>query len=384
MFGRSFPLFRLFGISVQADLSWLFIAVLVTWSLAGLFAQIYPSLPQATTVWMAIFGAVGLFASIIVHEFAHALVARSYGMEINNITLFLFGGVAELKDEPPSPRIEFMVAVVGPLTSIAIAVLSYAVLLVGRPDGWPVSAAGVLVYMTWINLALALFNLVPAFPLDGGRMARSILWGIRKNLKWATRVTSGIGSAFGIFLMIYGGFRFITQDFIGGMWLFLIGLFLRAAAQQSYQQLLVRRVLEGEPIGRFVQPNAHTVPPNVSVREFVDDYVYRYHHKMFPVVAGEQLVGCVTTRDLIKVPRQEWDVTTVEQLAEPCTSQNTIRPDADAMDALEKMNRGGLSRLIVTDNGHLRGVLSMKDMLRLIALKMEIDEGQSSEETTPS
>lgn len=373
MFGRSFPLFRIFGFSVKADLSWLLIAGLVTWSLAGVFSRTYPQLEPAAWWWMGALGALGLFLSIVVHELAHSLVARRFGMEMRGITLFLFGGVAEMNEEPPSPKAEFFMAAVGPLTSLALAGAAYLAIAAAGSNGWMASAAGVLGYLAAINVVLALFNLVPAFPLDGGRMARSVLWALRGNLRWATRVTSAIGSAFGVLLMIYGGYRFIMQDYVGGMWMFLIGMFLRKAAEQSYQQLLVRRLLEGEPVAQLMQTQVHAVPPQATVRELVDDYIYRYHHKMLPVVDQGRLLGCVTTRDVAKLPREQWDASTVQQVAEACSAENTIRPDADAMDALQKMSRNGTSRLIVTDNGHIQGILSLKDVMRHVALKMEVE-----------
>lgn len=380
MFGRSFHLFRIFGFSVRADLSWLLIAALVTWSLAGLFSQIYPDLPSAAWWWMGVFGALGLFMSIVVHELAHSLVARVNGMEMKGITLFLFGGVAEMTDEPPSAKAEFLMAIVGPLTSFAIAAICYGLVRASHILAWPTPVEGVLGYLAWINLVLAIFNLLPAFPLDGGRVARSILWSLRGNLKWATRVMSGVGVAFGVLLMMYGGFRFIMQDFVGGIWLFLIGMFLNNAAQQSYRQLLIREVLQGESINRFIQPNVQTVPSTATVQEFVNDYVYRYHFKMFPVVQGDRLLGCVSTRDIAKVPRDKWNNSTVQEVLRTCTPQNTIHANANATEALQKMSQTGMSRLMVTDDGHLQGILSLKDMMRLIALKMELEEGQPTDD----
>ena len=225
-----------------------------------------------------------------------------------------------------------------------------------------------------INGTLVAFNLVPAFPLDGGRMLRSVLWHLRGNLRWATRITTMFGSAFGFLLIALGVLSFVSGNPWGGIWSFLMGLFLRGAAQSSYQQLLVRRALEGEPLARFVQPDVRTVPPSINLQELVNDYVYRYHFKMFPVVDEDRLVGCITTRAVKEVPQDQWAQRTVADVAEPCSEENTIDLGADAIDALGKMHRNGASRLIVVDQGRLRGVISLKDLLRLISLKLELEE----------
>jgi Zn-dependent protease len=323
---------------------------------------------------MGVLGAVGLFFSIVVHELMHSLVGRQYGMPIRGITLFIFGGVAEMEDEPPRPAAEFWMAIAGPITSLMVAFVALLIALAGRRYGWPVWLTGTLGWLGGINLLLAVFNMVPAFPLDGGRVLRSALWHWKSNLKWATRVTSTIGSWFGMLLIILGVVRFVGADFIGGMWMFLIGLFLRHAASMSYRQLMIRRALEGEPVSRFMQQEIHSVPPQATLSEFVDDYVYRYHHKLFPVRDNGSLVGCVTTRKLRNVPREEWAARTVNDLTEQCSSDNVTSPDADAMKTLMRMSRTGQSRLMVVDHDQLVGIVSLKDLSKFISLKLEIEE----------
>jgi len=375
MFGRQIHLFRLFGFSVGIDLSWLIIAVLITWSLAkGLFPYFLKGLPASTYWAMGVAGALGLFVSIVVHEFAHSLVARGYGLRIRGITLFIFGGVAQMEDEPPDPMAEFMTAAAGPIASVLIAGFCLVAALFGAVAGLPKPVTAVLAYLGFINGLLVVFNLVPAFPLDGGRMLRAVLWHMRGNLRWATRITTALGSAFGFLLIALGVYSFVTGDAWSGIWWFLMGLFLRGAAQSSYQQLLVRRALEGEPLARFVQPDVRTVPPSITLEDLVNDYVYRYHFKMFPVVDQDRLVGCVTTRAVREVPQDLWAQRTVADVAEPCSEENTIDLGADAIDALGKMHRNGASRLIVVDQGRLQGIISLKDLLRLISLKLELED----------
>jgi len=375
MFGRSFNLFRLFGFQVRADASWLLIAFLVTWSLAtGLFPFVYEGLSSRTYWLMGVLGAIGLFASIVAHELSHSLVSRQYGMPIKGITLFVFGGVAEMDEEPPRPAAEFWMAIAGPIASVLVAAGMSFLALVGRRYAWPLWLNGTLGYLGGINLLLAAFNMVPAFPLDGGRVLRSALWHWKASLKWATRVTSSIGSGFGLLLIIMGVLSFVGGNFIGGMWWFLIGMFLRNAARTSYQQLVVRRALEGEPVRRFMQREVHSVPPETTLSEFVEDYVYRHHHKLFPVVENGRLRGCMSTRRLKQVPREQWATRTVGDVLEPCSEDNAAPPDADAMKTLVSMSRNGTSRLMVIDDGRLQGILSLKDLMRFISLKLEIEE----------
>jgi Zn-dependent protease len=324
---------------------------------------------------MGIVGALGLFLSIIFHEMCHSLVARRYGMPMKGITLFIFGGVAEMGDEPPSPKAEFMMAVVGPISSIAMGLFFYAIYFLGRQNGWPEPANGVIQYLAYINGLLALFNLIPAFPLDGGRVLRSILWGLKKNLRWATRISSRIGSGFGILLILLGAFQFLSGNFIGGMWWFLIGMFVRGAAKMSYQQLLLRKALEGEPVKRFMKTDPVTVTPSLSVEQLVEDYIYKHHYKMFPVVEDtDTLVGCVTTKQVKEIPREEWGRRKVGQIATECSSENTVDPQLDAIKALSIMSKTGASRLMVTQGNRLLGIIALKDLLRFFALKIELEE----------
>lgn len=375
MFGKRIDLFKIFGFEIRIDLSWVVLAILVAWSLsAGLFPFRYEGLSSQTYWIMGIVGAIGLFFSIVVHELSHSLVARHFGMPIQGITLFLFGGVAEMKKEPPSPKAEFMMAIAGPLSSIFLAVVFYVLSQATRGAGWPEAVYGVIKYLAWINGTLAVFNLVPAFPLDGGRILRAALWGWKNDLRWATRIASGIGSGFGLLLIFMGILQFFSGNFIGGMWLFFIGMFLRSAAKMSYSQLLVRKALQGEPVGRFMKKDPVTVPPSTTVEELVEDFIYRHQFKMFPVVeAGDRLRGCITMKQVKEIPREEWRSRTAGEIAIGCSSENSIDSQADAMDALALMTRTGSSRLMVIEGNRLAGIISLKDMMKFFELKVELE-----------
>jgi Zn-dependent protease/CBS domain-containing protein len=374
MFGRQLTLFRLFNFKVKVDASWLFIAALVTWTLArGFFPNQYRGLSDTAYWIMGVAGAIGLFLSIILHEFSHSIVANKFGLPIRGITLFVFGGVAEMEEEPSSAKAEFFMAFVGPLTSIALGFIFYGMFNLGLRLNWSLSAIGVLDYLKWINWVLAAFNMVPAFPLDGGRILRSILWQWKKNLRWATRIASNLGSAFGFFLSAAGIFYIFSGAFIAGMWYFLIGMFLRGASQMSYQRLLMRKALEGEKVSDFMKTDPIVIPPSISIAELVEDYIYKYHFKMFPVVKDGRLAGCVSTREVKEVPREQWKSKKVEDVLISCSVENTLTPDTDAVRALSIMSRKGKSRIMVVEGERLVGIITLKDLLQFFSLKLDLE-----------
>ncbi len=374
MFGTKIPLFKLFGFQVNIDPSWFFIFFLISWTLAtGEFPRRYAGLAESTYWLMGLTSALGLFASIVLHEFSHSMVARSFGIEMKGITLFIFGGVAEMTEEPPSPKAEFFVAIAGPLASVAIAGISGLVFKFAVAQDWSVVARGIWGYLAVVNIALVIFNLVPAFPLDGGRVFRSILWGARGDLRWATKVTSQSGSFFGMFLIIMGIMALFQGNIIGGFWWCIIGLFLRSAASMSYRQLLMKRALEGEPVSRFMNTEPITIDAEATMQELVDNFIYHHHHKLYPVTQDGRLIGCVTTRDVKETPREEWGTTRIRDVVHPRSEENTITRDTDAMEALTSMNQTGNSRLMVADGDRVVGVIALKDLLQFFALKLDLE-----------
>ena len=381
MFGKRIPLFSLFGFKVAIDFTWFILAVLITWSLAdGLFPYYFKGFATSTYWWMGAAGAVGLFISIVFHEFCHSIVAKSFGIPMKGITLFIFGGVAEMNDEPNSPKSEFLMAIVGPASSVVLGGIFFLLWRAGKSAGWPGPVNAVFVYLGWLNVILAGFNMIPAFPLDGGRVLRSILWAIKKNLKWATRIASAFGSGFGILLIILGVITFIGGSFIGGVWYFLIGMFIRNASQMSYQQMLMRQALSGEHVRRFMKTDPVTVPDSISVRELVEDYFYRYHFKMFPVAEDGRLEGCISTKEIKEMPREEWDQHTVKEIMTTCSSTNAISPDTDAMKAISMMRSTNNSRLLVVEGDKLEGIITLKDMLKFLAMKVDLENEEEKEQ----
>jgi len=375
VFGKKFKIFDLLGFKVSVDVSWILIAILIAWFMSmELFPNRIAGLSGGTYWLMGILGAAAFFGSIVFHELCHSLVARHFGIPMKGITLFIFGGVAEMDREPPTAKAEFYMAAAGPASSLFLS-LAFHVLALSMVPLWP-AAGTVLRYLSSINLLLAGFNLIFAFPLDGGRILRAALWGWSGNLKMATRVSSQIGSAFGSFLVFLGVFRVIvTGSLAAGLWPALIGIFLRSAARGGYQNLLMRRALEGEVVGRFMNPDPVTVQASLSLEDLVNQYVYRYHHKFYPITDNGQLTGCVSTREIKEVPKENWPQKTVGEIARQCGRAATVSVHTDAMEALSLMKRTGESRLMVTEGSRLLGIVSLKDLLSFLSLRIELEEG---------
>ena len=378
IFLHRFRLFSLFGFEVNVDASWLLLAVLIAWTLAGsVFPGVTPGLTRAHYWVMGGFAAAGLFVSIVFHETAHSLVARHYGLPIRGITLFVFGGVAEMTAEPNRPRDELLMAAAGPAASLLLATMCYALLVgVTAWDG-PAIVAGVLWYLALINFVLALFNLVPAFPLDGGRILRAALWSWRGDLVWATRIAAGAGNLFGIFLIVFGLIGVLQGDFIGGIWRFLIGMFLRGAASASFSETLARRLLADIPVARIMNSDPITVPSDVSVQAFIDDYVYRHHHRWFPVVDDGTVVGSVTMQQAASMDRALWPAVPIRQIMRHLSPEDAVGPGTDAFATLMQMRRTGQSRLMVLHHGRLFGMVSSRDLLDILSIEQELHRYRS-------
>jgi Zn-dependent protease/predicted transcriptional regulator len=375
MFRHRLRLFTILGFEISIDLSWLIIALLVTYSLAqGVFPHYYPSLSPVTHWLMGLVGAVLFFGSIIFHEFWHSLVARRHGLPMRGITLFLFGGVAEMGDEPRRPGVELMTAIAGPAASVVLGAGFYGLHAMGKDVGWPLPVLGVLIYLAFINWILAAFNMLPAFPLDGGRVLRSLLWSWRGDLRWATRMASGAGSIFGILLMVYGGINMLMMNVVGGLWYVFIGLFLRGAAQSAYQQVVIRELTAGKKVRDLMRRDPVTAAPSLSLERFVEEFVYRHNTEIFPVTQDGRLIGCIDLDRVRRVPRQEWERRTVGDLATGCAQENTISPDADISQARSRLARSGGRGLLVVENGQLAGLLDRQDLERFLAVRLRLGD----------
>jgi Zn-dependent protease len=341
VFFKRATLFTCFGFKVKADLSWLFLSLLIYWMLAtNTFPHLIPN--QGTDVYqlMAIITLALLMVSIIAHEVAHAIIAEYYHMPIESITLFIFGGVAEMKGEPSHPKGEFLMALAGPAMSALLGGLfygAYQTYMFYKPYD---AAAEVLHFLGMLNILIAGFNMIPAFPLDGGRALRAAIWQYKGNLVLATRIASSLGAAFAYLLLGYALWMILKySDVVSGLWTGLMGLFLHAAGGYNVRQTESRSLLGGEQVARFMHSQVVSIPPDLTVNELVDQYVYKHYQKVFPVVENGKLSGIVTLQSLLSLDRHKWHWLHAGSVMERPGDENTITPEANAYDALDLMQK---------------------------------------------
>ena len=379
---------RLFGINIKIDWSWLLIFFLVTWNLVSVFGQIHSAWSFGLQVGIALLASILFFLSVLAHELAHSLVAKAQGMNVRSITLFLFGGVSNIQRNPDSPLNEFLMAAVGPITSLVLGVIFIFLASTGIRSidisNLTNLAAGlspqatILLWLGPINIILGIFNLIPGFPLDGGRILRSIFWGITNNLKKATRWASYIGQGIA-WLMIVAGISmifgiqipFFGSGFINGIWLAFIGWFLNSAAVNSYQQILVQDILEGVTVQQMMRVDAPVVEPDCSVSALVHDHIMQTDDHAFPVIQYERLVGLVTLEDVRKVPRDQWEQVPVQRIMTSADQLETVNPDDDAEEALKKLRNKDVRQLPVLRGDSLVGVLRRRDIIKWLRLQSD-------------
>lgn len=371
---HGFDLFRVRGIQISIDPSWLAIFLLVLWSLtAGYFPHRYPG-----QGWGAYFvvglAATGLFfASVLVHELSHAMVGNHLGEEVRQITLFLFGGMAHLSGEPRSPAAELKIAAVGPLTSFALGVLFLGVArgAAGAEVG-PLWVA-MFEYLGFINVALAVFNLLPGYPLDGGRLLRAYFWHREGDLRAATARAADWGGGVAIVLMVLGALQIFAGGLIGGLWLIFIGLFLRGAARAGYQSVLVEQALGGLRVSDVMVENPFTVDPRMSLADAVDEGFLRHGVSGFPVVDDRgQVVGILSLADVRQYPPAERGQHQVGEAMRPLDPAFCIDPGAGILAAMRQMNDADIGRLLVMRDGALRGFVTRSAIARFAQMQMAL------------
>ncbi len=376
---RSIHVITLLGIPIEINYSWFIVFFLVTWTLA---ASVFPNsdnmqgLPMITYWIAAIVASFFFFFSLLLHELSHSLIAIKNDLPIKGITLFVFGGVAHISKEPQTPGIEFKMAIAGPLCSLFLSVIFSLLALLFHNIGLPAAIVVITQYLSAINLMVCVFNLVPGFPLDGGRILRSALWGITGDLKRATLIASSFGKLFAYFLMGFGIILFATyKEIISGIWLILIGFFLQEAASASYQQVSFKKVLNGVKVRDIMSTNVVTVSKHLTLISLVDDYFFRYRFTSFPVISDEgDIEGLITIHAVKDVPRESWVSTTVMEAMIPIKSDLVVSPYTDVFDALTWMAGNGVGRLLVTRDGKLLGIVSQRDVIRLFEVKEDLGE----------
>ena len=379
---RGLRLCSLFGIDIFLDSSLLIIFVLIVYMLSSaVFPDWHPDWEASTTWLVAMAAGVLFFASLLAHELAHSLMSRRFGVEVHRITLFLFGGMAEMEDEPREPRAEFLVAIVGPLTSLALGVLfsvigtsmagpDFAGLLDEDREAALASLSPLATLMLWlgpVNIVLGVFNLIPGFPLDGGRVFRAVVWWLTGDLQRATRLATEAGRMFGWFMIILGVLQAISGLLLQGLWLVLIGWFLSNTASASYRMLVMRDLLDGVKARDLMRSRFGTVSPQMRVEDFVENHLMQSPQLLWPVLEEEHLIGLVTLEEVRKVPAGDRDMTTLGQVMRTDLGTLTLAPETDARRTFELLAVGGLP-LAVVERGRVLGLLSGADAAKWLVL----------------
>lgn len=361
---------RIFGVDVHIHFTWGIAVGLITWSLAvGFFPMLMPGLATESYWLLGLAGALMLFVSVLVHEFAHSLVALQRGLPVENITLFVFGGVSNIRAEAEQPRDEFAVTVVGPLSSLGLAALFWGLFQTGLG---PAPVRGLIFYLAVINLLLAVFNVLPGFPLDGGRILRSLLWKTTGSFRRATEIATYVGQAFALVLIGWGVFQVFEGNLLAGFWIAFIGLFLFMGAEASRRQVTTQETFRGIRVGTLMHPNAATVSPWTSVAEMVREYVFHRGQRALPVVENDFLVGIVTTVDVRQIPPEEWETTDVRQVMTR-DRLHTVRAEDDLSHAIRLMAEHDVNQLpVVQDGGRVVGLLTRAEIVRSLELSKEL------------
>ena len=364
------PLGRIFGIPIGLDYSWFLIFALVTWLLA---ANYFPSEFHGwspTLYWvMGASAAALLFASVLLHELGHSVVAMRFKVPVRSITLFIFGGVAQIGAEPPGAGAEFLIAIAGPIVSFLLAAFfNYAQPFVS--DIQPLWA--VAKYLAYINFVLAVFNLVPGFPLDGGRVFRAIVWSVNHNFRRATLIAARVGRGFGFLFIFFGVWQIFAGNFGGGLWIAFIGWFLDHAAAMQVLQVEFQGALAGHKVAQAMSRSPPSVSAETTLQELVDEHILGSGRRSFTVTDGDRLVGLMTLHRVKEVPRERWSVTTAAQVAKPLDQLKRLEPDTELWTAMQEMDRDGVNQLPVVEHGKIVGMLSRDDLISFLRTLREL------------
>lgn len=370
---NGFRLGKIFGIEIELSYSWFFIFLMVTVLLTfGIFPEQFPDHSLSINIILGLITSALFFASLLFHEMSHSLVANLNKIPIKKITLFIFGGMAQMSEEPSNPVSELKMAVAGPISSMFLALIFYLLYRLLLGTGLPSPYYASFTWLWQINLMLAIFNLAPGFPLDGGRVFRAILWMFTNDMDKATKVASKTGQGFA-FLLMGIGFLLMISGNLGGIWFILIGWFLYQSAIASYQQLLLQHGLADIKVSEIMTDKVETVPPDITLKDMVNEKFLKYRFGRFPVVDGDNLLGIVTLHDIKEVPRSKWPSTTAGEVVELLEEPMLVNRDDPAVNALIKMAREEIGHLLVVDSdNHLVGIVTRADIIHLMNLKKEL------------
>lgn len=364
--------FKLFGVRINIGVTWLLAAVLIAWSLAaGAFPHLYKGLAPSLYWSMAVVAVLGLGVSIVLHELAHTFTARAFGVEIRRVTLFLLGGASELTDQPPSPAAEVVIALAGPALSLVLSVVFAAASAGAVRLGGPPTLAGVLHYLGLVNAVLAVFNMVPAFPLDGGRVLRGLVWMGTRDLERATQIAAFIGKLLGFALMALGVLVALTGGLVAGLWYVMIGLFLQMAAGAELTHAEMSVELARCTAREVMAHDPAIAPAQMTVADFVRDRLYARRRDLFPVVDGGTLIGVIGMPEVAGLPQSQWPRVPVAQVCTPLSAEDLINADDQARSAFRRLS-GERRGLVVVDDGRLVGVITFQDLLQRVRLQLEL------------
>jgi Zn-dependent protease/CBS domain-containing protein len=368
---HTIPLGRILGIQIALDYSWFLIFALLTWVLAtNYFPAEFKGWPPYLYWVMGAVAAVMLFVSVLLHELGHSAVALRYKVPVPSITLFLFGGVSQIGAEPPSATAEFLIAAAGPLVSLLLGVFFYLIQpLVSGVD----PLLGLAKYLAYINLALALFNLIPGYPLDGGRVLRAVLWAMTGDMRRSTVIAARTGRFFAFLFIFFGVWQMASGNFTGGLWIAFIGWFLDSAASAQLQQVTTQDLLAGHTVSQAMSSQCATIPADMTLKDLVDEHILATGQRCFLVKRGESDIGLMTLQRIKDVPRSEWAATRAEQAMLPLNQLKSIDPDAELWTAFEKLDRDGVNQMPVTRNHRVVGMLSRDDVISFLRTLQDLE-----------
>lgn len=368
---RGIRLFKVLGIQISVDYTWFAVFVLFSWSLAsGYFPFRYPGLGPATYFFMGVASSLLLFVCVLIHEISHSYTANKLGLDIHEITLFIFGGVAQLTKEPEDPSTELKIAVAGPAASAVLAIFFFAVSRLIPEGSFPVAKA-ITSYLTTINVVLLVFNMIPGFPLDGGRIFRALWWARTGDINGATRVASAIGKGFAVFLIAMGLLQIFVGNFTGGLWSVLIGIFVQQAAESGYRQVLVKKALEGIKVSDLMTRDVVTIDEETRLVDAVEEYFFKHHHPCFPVTNIGRVTGLLTLANIRGVERDLWAQTHVRDIMTRINRDDTLSPSDSAIDSMTRLANTEAGRIVVMENGELAGIISRRDIMKVLEMKEE-------------
>ena len=370
MLTEGIPIGKAFGIPLRLHYSWFIVFVLITWSLAYNFLQVYPHWGLVISIVAGVITSLLFFGSVLAHELLHSIVAQAAGIPIHAITLFIFGGVSQMVEEPEKPEVEFRMALAGPLTSLVLGGIFLAIWYwLGDLSEF---IKAISFWLGWLNIALAAFNLVPGFPLDGGRVLRSLIWWQSQDLRRATRIASNVGRAIGFLLILVGIALIFFGNWINGLWLAFIGWFLENAASSSYRQIALQDILKGHRVSELMTRDCPTIPPQITIQQLVNEQILTSGRRCFPVVQNDRVLGLITIHDIKGIPRDQWHTKSVGEVMTHFVNLKSVSPDEDLATALKILTEKNINQLPVVKDGNIVGMIARDNLLSFISVRSEL------------